>query len=219
MTSGIFVPQPEIKPRSGQWRHWVLTTGPPGNSTNPFCSNVYIYFKVYGLLFYVLPLNLIRLSVEQVRYVKGNKIRINITVFPFECLSLVNHNSFLSPPTPPISLLVLNVFSSFWIAVGVCAQSLSRVQLFAGPMDYSPPGSFARGIFQAWILEWVAVHFFRGSSRPRDRTLVSYVFCIGRQILYHWCHLGSSSCKCREKNSFSFYPTRFWNQLRPSKLE
>ena len=89
---------------------------------------------------------------------------------------------FISP-TPPISLLVFNVFSSFWIAVGVCAQSLSRVQLFEGPMDYSPPGSFAHVIFQAWILEWVAVYFFRGSSRPRDRTHVSYVLCIGRQIL------------------------------------
>ena len=31
----------------------------------------------------------------------------------------------------------------------------------------------------------------RGSSRPRDRICVSYVSCIGRQVLYHWCHLGS----------------------------
>ena len=29
------------------------------------------------------------------------------------------------------------------------------------------------GIFQARILEWVAVSFSRGSSRPRDRTQVS----------------------------------------------
>ena len=32
-------------------------------------------------------------------------------------------------------------------------------------------------------LEWVAISSSRGSSWPRDRTLVS---CIGRQILYHW---------------------------------
>ena len=38
------------------------------------------------------------------------------------------------------------------------------------------------GISQARGLEWVAIFFFRGSSRPRDRTHVS---CIGRQILYH----------------------------------
>ena len=32
-------------------------------------------------------------------------------------------------------------------------------------------------------LSWVAISFSKGSSRPRDWTLVS---CIGRQILYHW---------------------------------
>ena len=29
------------------------------------------------------------------------------------------------------------------------------------------------------------------SSWPRDQTRLSYVSCIGRQVLYHWCHLGS----------------------------
>ena len=47
-------------------------------------------------------------------------------------------------------------------------------------------------ILQARILEWVAMPS-RGSSQPRDRTLVSYVSCIGRQVLYHWRHLGSPS--------------------------
>ena len=31
-----------------------------------------------------------------------------------------------------------------------------------------------RGISQARILKWVAISFSRGSSQPRDRTLVSY---------------------------------------------
>ena len=39
------------------------------------------------------------------------------------------------------------------------------------------------GFFQAGILEWVAISFSKGSSWPRDLTFVS---CIGRQILYHW---------------------------------
>ena len=38
------------------------------------------------------------------------------------------------------------------------------------PMDYSPPGSSVRGIPQANILDWVAIPFTRGSSRPRDQT-------------------------------------------------
>ena len=31
----------------------------------------------------------------------------------------------------------------------------------------------------------------RQSSQPRDQTCVSYISCIGRQVLYHWCHVGS----------------------------
>ena len=49
-------------------------------------------------------------------------------------------------------------------------------------MDYSPPGSSVYGIFQARMLEWVAISFSRGFSQPRDQTHVS---CTGRQILYH----------------------------------
>ena len=30
----------------------------------------------------------------------------------------------------------------------------------------------------------------RGSSRPRDQTLVSHISCIGRWVLYHQCQLG-----------------------------
>ena len=41
------------------------------------------------------------------------------------------------------------------------------------PMDCSLPGSSVHGIFQAWILDWVAIAFSRRSSRPRDRTQVS----------------------------------------------
>ena len=43
------------------------------------------------------------------------------------------------------------------------------------PMDCSPPGSLVHGIFQAWILEWVAVSFSRGFSWPRDRTRASRI--------------------------------------------
>ena len=52
------------------------------------------------------------------------------------------------------------------------------------PMDCSLPGSFVHGISQARILEWVAISFSRGSSRPRDRT---YVSCVaGRLRLSHF---------------------------------
>ena len=46
-------------------------------------------------------------------------------------------------------------------------------------------------IFQARILEWVAISSSRGSSQPRDWTCVSCVSCIGRQILYHCATWGA----------------------------
>ena len=53
------------------------------------------------------------------------------------------------------------------------------------PMDCCPPGSPVSGIFQARILEWVAISYSRGSSWPRVGSnlhlLSSY---IGRQIVY-----------------------------------
>ena len=38
-------------------------------------------------------------------------------------------------------------------------------------MDCSPPGSSVHGTSQARILEWVAICFSRGSSRPQDQTI------------------------------------------------
>ena len=43
------------------------------------------------------------------------------------------------------------------------------------PMDCSLAGSSVHGIFQARILEWVAISFSRGSSPPRDRTQVFHI--------------------------------------------
>ena len=43
------------------------------------------------------------------------------------------------------------------------------------PMGYSLPGSSVHGIFQATVLEWFAISFSRGSSRPRDWTQVSRI--------------------------------------------
>ena len=39
------------------------------------------------------------------------------------------------------------------------------------PYVLSPPGSSVHGIFQARILEWVAISFSRGSSQPRDQVM------------------------------------------------
>ena len=72
------------------------------------------------------------------------------------------------------------VKSKYWVAVIVSVAQLCLT--LCDPVDCSPPGSSIHGISQAKILEWVAISFSRGSSRPRDQTQAS---CIGRQIVYH----------------------------------
>ena len=59
------------------------------------------------------------------------------------------------------------------------------------PVGYSTPGSSVHGIFQARILEWVAMLSSRGSSQPRDWNNTSCISCTGRQILYPLSHQGS----------------------------
>ena len=55
-----------------------------------------------------------------------------------------------------------------------CAWAFSHVWLFVTYSRlftvYSPPGSPVHGIFQARILEWVAIFSSRGSSRPSKPT-------------------------------------------------
>ena len=43
------------------------------------------------------------------------------------------------------------------------------------PMDCSLPGSSVHGILQTIVLEWIAIPFSRGSSRPGDWTWVSCI--------------------------------------------
>ena len=74
--------------------------------------------------------------------------------------------------------LFLIYFWSFLI-LGWKVKSESEVvqscPTLCNPVDCSPPGSSFHGIFQARILEWVAISFSRGSSWPRDRTQVSHI--------------------------------------------
>ena len=69
------------------------------------------------------------------------------------------------------------------------------------PMDCSPPGFSFRGILHARILEWVAIPFSMGSSRPRGQAWVScitgrfFTTCATREARWstHGCVLVSQS--------------------------
>ena len=47
------------------------------------------------------------------------------------------------------------------------------------------------GVLQARILEWVAMPSSKWIFPTQGLNPCSYVPCIGRWVLYHWCHLGS----------------------------
>ena len=72
------------------------------------------------------------------------------------------------------------------------------------PVDYSLPGSSIHGIFQARMLEWVAISFSRRSSQPRDWTPVSciasrhFTLWASREVLYGaWRRINNQEVKRR----------------------
>ena len=91
-------------------------------------------------------------------------------------------------------------FLKIW-DVCVCVYAHTQEWLtLCDPVDCSPPGSSVHGIFQARILEWVAISYSMGCSQPRDQTCISSVSCIGRQILYHWATWEAWDLSRRSKN-------------------
>ena len=97
--------------------------------------------------------------------------------FPLSSLTFIKRHS------------VSSSLSAIRVEPAACVQVLSCVWL-CNPTDCSPLGSSVHGIFQARILECVAISFSRGYSQPKDWTHVSYVSCIGRQVLYQLSHCG-----------------------------
>ena len=79
-------------------------------------------------------------------------------------------------------------FFFFWLlscSSLCCAAAVLSCPTFYNPMDWSPPGSSVRGIFQARMLEWVAISFSRVSSQHKNWISVSCISCISRQTLQH----------------------------------
>ena len=76
---------------------------------------------------------------------------------------------------------VLKQWSRIWkipLSKKIKSEITQLFQTICDPTGCSLLGSSIHGIFQARILEWVAISFFRGSSQPRDQTQVSCI--VGR---------------------------------------
>ena len=76
--------------------------------------------------------------------------------------------------------LKLTIFPT---SVRVCARLCWTL---CDPMDCSPPGSSVHGVFQARLLEWVAISCSRGSFQPRGQTHPSCISCIGSRFFTNW---------------------------------
>ena len=72
----------------------------------------------------------------------------------------------------------------------VCVLShFSCVRLFAAPWTVAHQAPLSMRFSRQEY--WSGLPSSGGSSWPRDQAWVSYVSCTGRQVLYHWHHLGS----------------------------
>ena len=89
----------------------------------------------------------------------------------------------------PVPRYVLSIKSSVhWNRITLCYYTSSpcfclvakSCPTFCDPMDCNPPGSSVHGIFQARILEWVAISYCRESSPHRGQT------CISKPHILHW---------------------------------
>ena len=79
-------------------------------------------------------------------------------------------------------------------------QSLSCVQL-CEPMECSPPGSSAYGIFQARILDWVAI----SSSRIKNLNIMCQLYALIHFIKKQQFHSHPSLSQCHGFNVHNKY--------------
>ena len=101
----------------------------------------------------------------------------------------------------------LSIFMAIPHCIGHCSfvinllvLSPSRVWLFCDPMDNSPPGPCVHGIFQARILEWVAISW----SHCKSFNFVLFQSCFGcsRSFPYKF-----------ENNVVTFHKKAYWDLI------
>jgi len=132
---------------------------------------------------------------------------------------------FRIPPHSPVALhsqyslrnyLLWSAWKEYWVQKQIIHLFLQSSQLhifllkrkwklvaqscltLSDPVDCSPPGSSVHGILQARILEWVAISFSRGFSRPRDQTRVS---CIAGRFFTNWATREAHNCELRVRGT------------------
>ena len=109
----------------------------------------------------------------------------------------------------PFSLSLLMLLSHVYML-----SRFSRVRLFVTPWTvarHAPPSmEFSRQEY------WNGLPLPPPGDRPDpgNQTHVSCASCIGRQVLYHWCHLGSPAFVTKGAKSPLLEP---WGERTPEK--
>ena len=100
---------------------------------------------------------------------------INFRVAPLLCVwnwsPLISIVTDLRTHTQTLSATLSRILC--WLVICVCTCARVWAQLcptLCNPMDCSPPGSSVHGIFQARVLEWVAIAFSRIAIWPSNPT-------------------------------------------------
>ena len=74
---------------------------------------------------------------------------------------------------PTASVLNINTYSTQRWAAAAAAKSLQSCLTLCDPIDGSPLGSSVPGIFQAIVLEWVAIAFSKRWARASEMLVIT----------------------------------------------
>ena len=147
------LPNPGIEPRSPALQVDSLPAEPPGKPKNTAVRILNLLQRIFPTQELNYSLLHCRRILYQLSYQGSPVHRVRPEILPLSSIP-----PFLSHCT-----------------YSEVAQSCLTV---CNPVDFSLPRSSVHRIFQARVLEWVAISFFRGSSQPRDGTWVSLI--VGR---------------------------------------
>ena len=108
--------------------------------------------------------------------------KIILVIIPSQPQQWNNHFSLSQYQDPLAMISIISLPFSLYIytytSACACAKSLQSCLTLCDPLNCSSPGSSVRETLPTRILEWVALPFSWGSSRPRDQTCISCNSCI-----------------------------------------
>ena len=153
---------PEVRTGHCQVSHAALTQGQSPTSVPRSCTeHIKLFYGEHSFNNFICLIKITQTE-NQTHITYGSKVTRR-SLSPFSC-------SFYSQSKENLHPLWLSSFGFddhlIWAdtTACMCAKTLQSCLTLCNPMDRSLPGSFASGILQARILEWVAMPSSEGSS-------------------------------------------------------